>query len=335
MGRDVAYATGWGVVRLLPSPVADTLFAVGADVAARRAGPRARQLRCNLARVVPQAGPNELDELTRKALRSYGRYWQEIFRLPAVDRDEICRKVDAGIDGVDNLTAALADGRGAVLALPHSGNWDVAGLWLANRVGRFTTVAERLRPESLYRRFVRFRESLGFEILPLASVASYRTLRERLRANRVVCLVADRDLTAAGIDVTFFGERTRMPGGPARLAADTGAALLPVGSWFTDSGWGFRVHPRIRVDSRDEVAAATQLLADCFAGDIAAHPADWHMLQRLWLADLDDPDAIPPVGGREVAAGDGGDGQQAAGHSRETAGRADLDEPHVGEPGPP
>ncbi|MBA0126039.1 phosphatidylinositol mannoside acyltransferase [Haloechinothrix sp. YIM 98757] len=285
--RELAYVTGWWLVRAAPAKVAETLFAVGGDMAARRGGPGARQLRRNLARVVPQAGPNELDELTRKALRSYGRYWQEVFRLPAVDLDKLYRKVSEGIDGVDNLNLALREGRGVIVALPHSGNWDVAGVWLVRYSGRFSTVAERLRPESLYRRFVRFRESLGFEILPLSGgVRTYATLRERLRANRVVCLLADRDLTSAGIDVTFFGERTRMPAGPARLAADTGAALLPVGSWFTDDGWGLRIHPRIRVDSRDEVASATQLLADCFAGDIAAHPADWHMLQKLWLADL-------------------------------------------------
>ncbi len=283
----VGFATGWRLVRMLPGRVADTAFSLGADMAAARGGSGITQLRRNLARVVPQAGPEELDELTRRALRSYARYWQESFRLPAMDLDEMYQRVDPRVDGVENLTAALRAGNGAVLALPHSGNWDIAGVWLVRHAGQLSTVAERLKPESLYRRFVEYRESLGFEILPLTGGESpYAMLAERLRDNRVVCLLADRDLTASGVPVTFFGEQTRMPAGPAKLAASTGAALLPVGLWFTDGGWGVRIHPRIRVNGPEEVAPATQVLADVFAGDIAAHPADWHMLQKLWLDDL-------------------------------------------------
>jgi KDO2-lipid IV(A) lauroyltransferase len=74
------------------------------------------------------------------------------------------------------------------------------------------------------------------------------------------------------------------------LAARTGAALLPVSLWFTDDGgWGQRINPPVQLpDSslRDKVGLGTQAVADTFAVDIAEHPADWHMLQRLWLADL-------------------------------------------------
>ncbi|GGP66963.1 phosphatidylinositol mannoside acyltransferase [Saccharothrix coeruleofusca] len=285
---DLAYAAGWRLVRVLPEPVARALFDRAADWAARRGGEGVRQLRANLRRVVPKAGEQELDELVRLSLRSYARYWREAFRLPSMDLEAAYAACDEMISGHENLDAALAEGRGVVAALPHCGNWDMAGVWLVGHTGGFTTVVERLKPESLYRRFVRFRESLGFEVLPLTGgerpVAA--VLAERLRQNKVVCLLADRDLTAGGIPVTFFGERTMMPAGPAHLAATTGAALLPVGLWFTEDGWSFRVHPPIRVAGPDGVAAATQSLADVFAADIAAHPADWHMMQKLWLADL-------------------------------------------------
>lgn len=285
---DFGYAAGWRASRLLPVSAASTIFSLGADLAARRDGAGVQQLRRNLARVVPQAGEVELDELTRRALRSYARYWQEMFQLPSMDHQEVSRKVAQVITGVENLDAALAEGNGAVMALPHSGNWDAAGVWLADYLGGFTTVVERLRPESLYKRFVAYRESLGFEIVPLTgSSAAMRVLLKRLRENKAICLVGDRDLTNSGIPVRFFGEQTRMPGGPARLAATTGAALIPAGCWFTDDGWQIRLHPRIRVNAREEVPAATQALADIFAGDIAAHPTDWHMLQKFWIADLE------------------------------------------------
>lgn len=284
---DLAYATGWGVVRGMPESMASGLFRAAADFGARRNGPGTQQMRRNYARVVPQAGPDELDELVRAGLRSYARYWKEAFRLPGMDHEKVYRQVHERFVGVPLIEAALERGKGVVMALPHTGNFDVSGVWLVGYQGSFTTVAERLQPESLYQRFASYRESLGFEILPSAGGA-YRVLMERLRANKIVCLVADRDLSKRGIPVTFFGEETRMPPGPARLAAATGAELLIADNLFTEDGWGVRVHSPIHVHGREDVGPATQHMADAFAADIANHPADWHMMQKLWLADLDD-----------------------------------------------
>jgi len=284
---DLAYATGWGVVRGLPEPVAGALFRTAADLGAWRNGPGVRQMRRNYARVVPQAGPAELDELVRAGLRSYAKYWKETFRLPGMDHERIYRIVEEVAVGKTVLDAAFDRGKGVVLALPHTGNFDISGVWLVAHSGPFTTVNERLKPESLYQRFVTYRESLGFEIVP-SEGGAYRILMERLRANKAVCLVADRDLSKRGIPVTFFGEETRMPAGPARLAAVTGAQLLIVDNPVTDDGWGIRFHTPITVHGREDVAPATQRMADAFAADIANSPADWHMMQKLWLADLDE-----------------------------------------------
>jgi lauroyl/myristoyl acyltransferase len=282
---DLAYAAGWGAVRGLPEPVARGVFRTVADLASRRGGPGVQQMRRNYARVVPKAGPAELDELVRAGLRSYARFWKETFRLPTMDHRKIYEQVDDVFIGLPLIEAALDRGKGLVLALPHTGNFDVSGIWLVAHSGSFTTVNERLRPESLYERFVAYRESLGFEILP-SEGGAYRVLMERLRANKIVCLVADRDLSKRGIPVTFFGEETRMPAGPARLAAATGAQLLIVDNTFTDDGWGVRVHTPLLVHGREDVAPTTQRMADAFAADIANHPTDWHMMQKLWLADL-------------------------------------------------
>ena len=288
---DLGYAAGWRAVRALPESLAAAAFRRGADLAARRHGPGTRQLRSNLRRVVgPAVGEQALDDLVREALRSYARYWLETFRLPSMDPDSVVSRVAAV--GAEHIDAAVAAGRGVILALPHSGNWDVAGMWLIARGVTFTTVAERLEPESLFDRFVRYREGLGMEIIPLrgGERAPSTILTERLQAGGCVCLLADRDLGATGVPVRFFGEPTRMPPGPALLAATTGAALLPVTLFFTDDGWGQWIGAPIVAAPgrlRDRVAEATQLLADSFTDRIAEHPADWHMLQKLWLADLD------------------------------------------------
>lgn len=293
MGRtasDWAYATGWLAVRAMPEFAARTAFDTGARYAARHGGPD--QLRKNLARVIGVPPADVPDDLMRASLASYGRYWREAFRLPSMDHATLARQLQDSVRGADNLDKALAAGRGVVMALPHSGNWDMAGVWLAQTYGTFTTVAERLEPESLYNRFIAYRERLGFEVLPLSGGERppFEVLCERLRDNRAVCLMAERDLTRSGVEVEFFGEATRMPAGSAKLAIATGAALLPVHCWFEDGdvqGWGISIHPALDCSSGD-VRVITQALADQFAADIAAHPADWHMMQPQWLADLSD-----------------------------------------------
>jgi lauroyl/myristoyl acyltransferase len=289
---DGAFAAGWAAVRALPQPVASAAFAAVGELAARRDTRGVRRLRTNLARVAPPG--TDLDALVGRAMRSYARYWMETFRLPRITPVTVRERTEV-VCG-DILDKALTSGRGVVLALPHCGNWEAAGVWLLDHGYPLSTVAERLRPESLYERFVAYRESLGMEVLPLTGGERppSEVLKDRLReGRRAVCLLADRDLTKRGVDVEFFGATARMPAGPALLAASTGAVLLPIGLWFTPGGWGIRIHPEVPVAGtgrlRDKVAAATQALADAFAVDIAARPHDWHMLQRLWLDDLPGP----------------------------------------------
>ncbi|MDR7169701.1 KDO2-lipid IV(A) lauroyltransferase [Nocardia kruczakiae] len=280
---DLGYAAGWHLVRALPERWAMRSFEAIADRAARGGGPI--QLRRNLARVLATTPAQVPDELVRASLRSYARYWCEAFRLPSMDPARLAERIDSAATGLEHIHEAAGRGRGAVLALPHSGNWEVAGVWLVQRIGSPTTVAERLKPESLYRRFVRFRERLGFEIVPLNGAATppFQQLTTRLRQGRIVGLLGERDLSGTGVPVTFFGEPAHMPVGPARLAIDTGAPLLPVHCWFTPDGWGFEVGAPI--DTAGGLRPTTQALADRFAAAIAAHPADWHMLQPVWDAD--------------------------------------------------
>jgi lauroyl/myristoyl acyltransferase len=293
---DWGYAAGWRVVRAMPELVARNAFGAGAHYAARNGGPK--QLRKNLARVLGVEPARVPDGLIRASLASYARYWREAFRLPTMDHEALGRELS--VLDIERVWAALDAGRGAILALPHSGNWDMAGVWLMQNHGTFTTVAERLKPESLYHRFIAYRESLGFEVLPLTGGERppFEVLCERLRDNRVVCLIAERDLSRTGVQVNFFGEPTRMPAGPAKLAIETGAALFPVHCWYEPGGWGMRVYPELDTSSGD-VTVITQALADLFARNIAAHPADWHMMQPQWLADLSEERRARLAGGQE------------------------------------
>lgn len=284
---DWGYAAGWQLVRAMPDRLARNVFDLGARYAARGGGPE--QLRKNLARVIGTAPEEVPDALMRASLMSYARYWREAFRLPSMNHAVLAERLDAVFQGAEKFAAAKKAGRGAVMALPHSGNWDMAGVWLAQQYGTFTTVAERLKPESLYDRFIEFRESLGFEVLPLTGGdrPPAEVLAERLRSNQFVCLMADRDLTRSGVPVEFFGEPTRMPAGPAKLAIETGAPLHPAHVYYDGEDCVVQIDDAIDTSSGD-VGVIIQALADRFALNIAAHPQDWHMLQPLWLADLSD-----------------------------------------------
>ncbi len=297
------YAAGWGVIKSMPLGMTERAFRAAADAATVRNGGGARQLRKNLRRVVgPSMSELRMDALVGEALRSYSRYWLETFRLEGMDHKAVAEITETNGVGAHHVDEGLARGKGVIMALPHSGNWDAAGVWLIDRNGPFTTVAERLKPESVFERFVAYRESLGMEVIALTGGQRPPTevLAERLRANGIVCLLADRDLSRNGIEVDFFGAPTRMPAGPAMLSAMTGAPLLGVHHRFEGSGWGIAVSPPIDLGEgrlRDRVATGTQALADVFAEGIARYPSDWHMLQRLWLADL------PPRDPRKTATG--------------------------------
>ena len=282
---DWGYATGWLMVRAMPEVLARNAFDAGARYAARGGGPE--QLRKNLARVIGTTPAEVPDALIRASVASYARYWREAFRLPTMNQAALAERLDRVFIGAEKFDVALVGGRGAVMALPHSGNWDMAGVWLAQKYGTFTTVAERLKPESLYDRFIAYRESLGFEVLPLTGGERppMEVLAERLEANRFVCLMADRDLTRSGVQVDFFGEPTRLPAGPARLALETGAPLHPAHVYYDGDDCVVQIDDALDTSSGD-VGVITQALADRFAVNIAAHPQDWHMLQPQWLADL-------------------------------------------------
>jgi lauroyl/myristoyl acyltransferase len=300
------YGLGWLVVCRLPESWGRWAFEFVADIAWRRQGPHIQVLEGNLRRVLgPDATGAELRAVSRQSMRSYARYWLEVFRLPVTPTSRVVgNSVVSGHlqDALDNLTR----GRGVIFALAHMGNWDHAAAFIIAQGAPFTTVMERLKPEALYDKFVAFREGLGMEVLPASggSVRAFGVLAERLRAGKLICLVTDRDVTGGGIEVDFFGQKARMMGGSAALAERTGAALYPAILWYEGEHWGIHVDDEIPVPAegsrKQKVAEMTQALARSFEAGIRAHPADWHMLQRVFVADLD-PERLAAADARTAA----------------------------------
>jgi len=282
---EIGFAAGWRLVRMLPLPVARSLFTAAADRAYRKNGPGTQRLRQNLAQVV---GPEMPDSLVRDGLRSYARYWMEAFRLPSQSKQQLLDGFGISPEHRAHIENGVTSGTGIILALPHLANWDAAAGWVVSSGWPMVTVAERLKPEGVYRQFVAYREKLGMEVIPLTGGdrAPLDVLAERLGQGWVVALLGDRDLSRSGVEVSFFGGRTRMPPGPAILAIRTNAPLFAVDLSFSPTRTVAvlrRVVPPTDGPLDVRVKQTTQALADAYAAGIAANPQDWHMLQKLWL----------------------------------------------------
>ncbi|MGO1317049.1 MAG: phosphatidylinositol mannoside acyltransferase [Cellulomonadaceae bacterium] len=296
------FALAWRLTGRLPRAAVRGGFSLGADVAWLRRGAGIRRLEANLARVRPGLGPRSLRRLSRSGMRSYMRYYAEAFTLRSVTPEQLSARVR--LAGEERLLEHRDAGRSVVAALGHLGNWDLAGAYATQHLMPVVTVAERLKPEALYEEFLQFRQDLGMTILTLGDSGVFTGLLRAARAGgSLVCLLADRDLTQHGVEVDMFGERARVAAGPAALAVATGVPLLPIGLFYerlhgarrraAGTPWGIVVQflPAVQVRAdlprQERIGAYTQGWVDALARFIADHPQDWHMLQRVFVADLD------------------------------------------------
>jgi phosphatidylinositol dimannoside acyltransferase len=271
------YRFGWRVAARLPAQLVAVIISVVSWVALQRNDIHIRNLRRNLAYATGSPVP---DDLLRAAIKSYFRNFYEVLALPAWPEDEIRRRVS--VVNEQAVRDAYA-GSGAVVALPHSGNWDLAGAWACVTGMPVTTVVEQLPPDE-FAAFLAFRERLGMQVLSHRDAGVLAALIGAIRRGRVVCLLADRDLAGTGVRVSWRGQLITMPAGPAVVARRTGAALLPAVCQFTDGGMailiGNRIQPR---PGRDGLVAMMQEVADFFADTIAKQPQDWHMMQPFFF----------------------------------------------------
>jgi lauroyl/myristoyl acyltransferase len=286
MGEQIsylAYLMGWKIVGALPEKSAYRLFNKIAATMYRRNGKSVRRLRSNYSIVKPELSSAELEELVLSGLKSYLRYWCDTFRIHRWSQARVESTVSLSNDHI--LRQPMADGRGVVIALPHSGNWDHAGAYFCQQGIPLVTVAEILKPEKLFKKFLIYREKMGFEVLGLDSRA-FVTLVKRAREKRLIALVSDRDLSDSGIEVNFFGHIAKMPAGPAVLAIREGLPLVIAHVTYTKNGIHIDfTEVDIPQDGEEEfrIRDTVQRSADIFALGIGKQPQDWHMLQRIWI----------------------------------------------------
>ena len=276
------YFAGWRIVRWLPENFAYSLASSIADLLTRRNGKSVQRLRSNLERTQQDITSLDLNLLTFQAMRSYMRYWCDTFRFPDWSKQRVQETVT--VENEHLLMDAIAAKTGVIVSLPHAGNWDHAGAYFCAKGVNLVTVAEHLKPEKLFLKFLEYRQNMGMEVLPLDGRV-LGTLAQRLRQGALVALVADRDLSRSGIDVTFFNAPSRMPAGPALLAIKTDAPLITAFVSYTESGIHI-VFKNVVLPTagtqEERVSEIVQMTAMHFEEGIKQNPEDWHMLQRIW-----------------------------------------------------
>jgi KDO2-lipid IV(A) lauroyltransferase len=274
-----------GVLEALPESWDVRVATALAEGVGRLPIPHRSHLRDNLALALgdDEEVPSELlERFVDRGFASYGRYWAEGAKLPAINKDEVVRRFVIA-EGLERLGDARIRGKGLVIALPHMGSWEWGGAFLAQIGFPMTAVAESLEPPELFEWFCQKRAAIGLTIEPLDDRAG-TSLLGVLRAGGVVGLLCDRDLQGNGIPVEFFGRTVTMPAGPATIALRTEATLVAA-ACYSGPGRGHHgvVTPPIDTDRRgrlrEDVQRVTQLVAHELEGLIRRAPEQWHVLE--------------------------------------------------------
>ena len=300
------------LVKVTPEPVGRGIFRAIGTVVGWSNMSGSVQVRKNYQRVAPLRSGLAQRRRSAKALRSYMDYYYEAFRLPALSIDSIAARVR--LHNGDKLVEHLSQGKSASGSLLHMGNWDMAGAWATKELAPTFSIAEKLEPPELADLFLDFRRRLGLTIYQTGGVGAISALTRDMRAgNAFVPLLCDRDLSASGVEVTLAGHPARVAVGAALLAQRTGEPMFPVtiiNERIDDDerarSAGTRhgivcvigdpiyadVPPEAEADEREaDIIRMNQEWLDQIEPLLHDHLTDWHMLQKVFVEDLD-PDRL-------------------------------------------
>jgi lauroyl/myristoyl acyltransferase len=276
-----------GMVGLLPVRVSYGIAVGVAEIAYRLSSRKSNVVYENMRRVRPGEGPREWHRMARLSFHNYARYWVDFLRCYHLSPEEVYSMVVP--HGVEWFDICLKEERGAILALPHYGSWDMIGGWVGHKYPSFWAVAEKLKPRQMYEFHTELRRRMGIRIIPLGENTVERVI-EVLLENGMVCLLSDRLIAGSGVEVDFFGERIMMPIGPALLGVKLGTAIIPCLTIRKDGKYHGFVGPPLEIevtgDTRKDVQANTQKLARIFEDFIREDPTQWHMFQPIFKSEV-------------------------------------------------
>ena len=285
----LAYRAGAGIFGALPEPVIRHVGRWAGRLCWLWARDRKAMAIRHMGRVLGQSDTRAVERAAREVFSAYGRYWAETLWFRPRRAEAVRSRVT--LVGLEHVRAAQEAGKPIIAALPHVGNWELAGTLAEDAGVRITAVAEALANRRLAKWFVDLRAQLGIRVVLAEGLSTMRARRKDMLEGRVIALVADRNIGGRGVGVEFFGERTTLPAGPAALTIRNDAVLLPVVSYFKQ-GAGHRVVVLAPIadpgpEDRDRVGSITRQMANRYEDMIREAPTQWHLVQPNWPSDRD------------------------------------------------
>lgn len=274
-----SYRLGARIVRAVPPGVRYAAAAPGGSAWFWLSAAQRRAALDNYAAVLgAQRDDPRVAQVARRAFQNYGRMLMDFLLLGSLSPEDLGKRMS--YDGREHLDAALARGRGAIMAVPHMGSWDMAGSFAASLGYRVWAVAEKF-PGSLNDAVVQTRERFGLKVVGLGRSA-VRTLNEALHDNGIIALVCDLE-QGPGVPVRFFGRRAIVPGGPAALALKNGAAVIPAAPYATAPG-RYHVHldAPMHVSPDETKEGLMQRVVERFEDFIRERPDQWYAFRRMF-----------------------------------------------------
>jgi len=227
----------------------------------------------NHRRLAPNLRPAQARRLARVSYRSYVRMifdgiWADPLPVRAV-RDIV------HVDGAERV----ATGTG-ILITSHFGNWDIGASGAMSLGLRMTTVMAPIGSRALTAMVALSRARKGFELYTPEQAA--RGLIRGLRNGRWVGLMADVPEAGPTVVVPFCGGRVRVSAVPARLAAATGAAIVPTACWKEGRRWNLRIHAAITVGRHDDEADVMSRVVAVLEPEIRRHQEQWYPFHEVY-----------------------------------------------------
>jgi lauroyl/myristoyl acyltransferase len=233
-----------------------------------------------------------VEEAGRAMVSSHSRLWIDLLRYSG-RADVDAGSLLAGREGDEHLLAARDGGRGAILLTAHVGNFELGGLFL-RELGIRCAAAYVPDPSPVIERHrERARRALLVDGIPVTSSPfAVVPLLRALREGRFLAMQGDRDVSGTGRELPFFGRAASFPVGPFRLAAVSGAPLLPSFVLMEADGRYRAVveaplHVGLAEGSRTEPDAgaledAMERWVSILTRVIRENPTQWYLFRRFW-----------------------------------------------------
>lgn len=254
--------------------------------------PRLRQTAFrNLEIALPDLGLRERRQMVDEVFRSIARVLVGVARLPSITKDNVGRWIR--YEGFEHFEAALKRGKGVLFATGHLGNWELSAYAHALMTGPMSFVVRPLDNPRLEELALRYRTRSGNRVIGRDNYV--RPILQALKKNEAVGILVDQNMTAdRGVFVEFFGVQACVESGLAKIAAKTGAAVIPGFAVWSEEEGRYVLKFRAPVEITGDEVQDTQRVQAALEAAIREHPAQWLWIHRRWKTR---PDGEAPLYG--------------------------------------